>query len=303
MDVSIIIVNYNTRVLLKACLESIIKNTKDIKYEIIVSDNNSDDGSIEMIESDFKDIKLIKNNENLGFGRANNEALKRAKGKYIFYLNSDTLLHNNAVKIFKDYWDTNSTDNTLGALGANLYDEEMKIMHSFGKFPCYRESLKSLLHTFLIVYVKSIFRFLNINYTILIKKRVYKKEIGSVDYITGADLFLKNDNNAYFDERFFLYYEETDLQLNLCNQKKNRIIIDGPTIQHLSGGSNNIKNDLDVYSSFSSMHFYMSKIIYFKKNHYHNLGIFLLKFFTLLIWCNPLFISKTKKNIKIMLSI
>ena len=97
MDVSIIIVNYNTRDLLKDCLISIYKHTTEIDFEVIVSDNGSVDGSIEMLKQEFSQVVLIENNANLGFGTANNRGLAVARGKYIFYLNSDTILLNNAV--------------------------------------------------------------------------------------------------------------------------------------------------------------------------------------------------------------
>ena len=103
MDVSIIIVSYNTKSLIKNCINSIYKYTKDISFEIIVSDNGSIDGSVEMIKRDFPSVILIENNENLGFGAANNKGLALAKGKYILYLNSDTILLNNSVKFFYDY--------------------------------------------------------------------------------------------------------------------------------------------------------------------------------------------------------
>ena len=88
MDVSIIIVNYNTKNLTINCLSSIYEQTKDISFEIIVSDNGSTDGSIEMIKSNFTKVIVIENKENLGFGKANNRGLKVATGKYIFYLNN-----------------------------------------------------------------------------------------------------------------------------------------------------------------------------------------------------------------------
>lgn len=102
MNVSVIIVNYNTKELTKNCLASIFEKTKNIDFEVIVSDNGSTDGSIEMIKSDFPQVVLIENNVNLGFGKANNIAAKIAKGKYLLFLNSDTILLNNAVKEFFD---------------------------------------------------------------------------------------------------------------------------------------------------------------------------------------------------------
>ena len=83
IDVSVIIVNYNTKELLKNCINSIYEKTENVSIEIIVSDNGSIDGSIEMLKDTFPDVILIENNENLGFGKANNIGAKNAHGKYL----------------------------------------------------------------------------------------------------------------------------------------------------------------------------------------------------------------------------
>ena len=134
MQVSIIIVSFNTCELLRNCLKSIYDKTKNLDFEIIVSDNGSKDGSIEMIKSEFPKVIVLENNANLGFGTANNRGLKVAKGEFIFYLNSDTLLQNNAVKIFYDYWKEHESE-SLGALGCNLDDGTGEINFSHGRFP------------------------------------------------------------------------------------------------------------------------------------------------------------------------
>ena len=100
MQVSIIIVNYNTKAFLYDCLKSIYEHTSGIEYEIIVSDNGSTDDSLQMISESFPSVKIIDNKKNLGFGAANNRALDIALGKYIFYLNSDTILLNNVTNEF-----------------------------------------------------------------------------------------------------------------------------------------------------------------------------------------------------------
>ena len=102
MDVSIIIVNYNTKDLLVNCLNSIYEKTKDVLFEIIIVDNASIDGSEEMIKNDFKEVVFIQSGDNIGFGRANNLGIKEAKGDCIFLLNSDTILLNNAIKELTD---------------------------------------------------------------------------------------------------------------------------------------------------------------------------------------------------------
>ena len=204
MDVSIIIVNYNTKNLTINCLSSIYEQTKDISFEIIVSDNGSTDGSIEMIKSNFTKVIVVENKENLGFGKANNRGLKVATGKYIFYLNSDTVLLNNAVRLFFDYFESHSLEN-IGAIGCNLVDNNLTLTHSFGTFPCYKNEV-----TF---HLKNAFKLLAKRIIFTLGKS-YKKEnaidkakeyYGEVDYITGADLFVKNNEYAYFDERYFLY--------------------------------------------------------------------------------------------------
>ena len=92
MDLSVIIVNWNTKKLLEDCLGSIFKFTKDVGFEIIIVDNGSEDGSQSMLKKKFPQVKLIPNKDNLGFAKANNQGIKIAKGKYVLLLNSDTYL-------------------------------------------------------------------------------------------------------------------------------------------------------------------------------------------------------------------
>ena len=98
MDVSVIIVNYNTLHVLLPCLDSIMEHTGGISFEIIVVDNGSTDGSAETLSKDER-IRFVQAGSNLGFGKANNLGLTLARGEYIFFLNSDTLLGNNAIGI------------------------------------------------------------------------------------------------------------------------------------------------------------------------------------------------------------
>ncbi len=304
MDVSIIIVNYNTKKLLADCLRSIYEQTKDIAFEVIVSDNGSTDGSVEMVREAFPQVILIENKANLGFGAANNRALAVAKGAYLFYLNSDTVLLNNAVKQFYDWWQTHD-DGTLGALGANLLNANGEVIHSYGSFLCYKTELKNTLRALRATAV----------YTVLsvFSKRFPPPDVqddrtaffaGEVDYITGADLFVKNDSAARFDERFFMYCEEADLQLQLAQKGKTRLIIDGPKIIHLSGGGN--KRSVDKVRSlatFSSIHFNLSRVQYFKKNGISAPKVALLKYLTFMQWLNPLIFKTTKRFIPQLLRI
>ncbi|MDD5789396.1 MAG: glycosyltransferase family 2 protein [Spirochaetia bacterium] len=236
MNVSIIIVNYNTRELTKNCLNSIYEQTKGINFEVIVSDNGSTDGSIEMIKSDFPQVILIENNENLGFGKANNIGAKIAKGTYLFFLNSDTVFINNAVKYFFDYAE-NDNQNLL--LGAYLRYPDETVSTSYGTF----------INPFVWTLKKNIYDF----YPKILEKRLSqikeKRTVAGlnekfIDYITAADLFVKNDvfnEIGGFDENFFMYHEDEDLgRTALKNGFKSKIISE-PKIIHLESKSSKIK--------------------------------------------------------------
>lgn len=306
MDVSIIIVNYNTKELLKNCINSIYTHTKDIEFEIIVSDNGSIDGSIEMIKKEFPDVILIENNANLGFGTANNKGLKIAKGKYIFYLNSDTVLLNNAVKIFFEYWENSPERDNIGALGANLLNSKKLITHSYGNFLNINNeiisSIKVLFNITKFTLLKVLF---NKKIPTCLPLSEENKHIGEVDYITGADLFVKNTTDAYFDENFFMYCEETDLQYKMSEKDLKRLLIDVPQIIHLCGASSSSNKELNritYFKTFSSIQYYISRVIYFRNRKEKSIKILFLKFITLFIWFNPFVFKTTRKNIKILLS-
>lgn len=305
MDVSIIIVNYNTKQLLADCIKTVYEQTVGITFEVIVSDNGSADGSIEMLKADFPQVVLIENNANLGFGAANNRGLAIAKGKYIFYLNSDTILLNNAVKIFFDYWEENGEKERIGALGANLLNNELKIIHSYGNFIRSKTFINELIHTIYgITKLSFQYIFLRRNVEINPSDKIKEEFIGSVEYITGADLFLKNDENAKFDENYFMYAEEADLQYELDKQNKKRLLIDGPKIIHLGGGSaGKTQNLIKINGTFSHIYNNISRTYFIKKHTKNIFTVMLIKILILMLWCNPFLIKKTSKYFGKLLSI
>ncbi len=234
IDVSIIIVNYNTCGLLRDCIRSIYDNTSKISYEVIVSDNGSSDGSVQMLKREFLEVIVVENGENLGFGAANNRALRVARGKYIFYLNSDTILLNNAVFEFYRYWEDNGERENIGCLGCWLVDADGHDVQSTRGYPTSAGVFKSLTHIWLWTKMgRPLDRpddALPVN---------VEHEDTCVDgYITGAAMFLVNDANAVFDERYFMYAEESDLQYNNFH-RKNKVVklLKAPRIVHLVGGS------------------------------------------------------------------
>ena len=229
MDVSIIIVNYKTKELVVNCISSIIKKTNGISYEIIIVDNNSNDGCQQTLNTLFpnEQITFLMQNTNIGFGKANNEGIKIAKGRNILFLNPDTVLINNAIKELSFFLDDNMK---VGICGGNLYDENMIPTQSFFR------TMPS------ITWELSILTFRKI------EKLVYRgsnefnltKHPIEVGYITGADLMTRRevlDEIGYFSPDFFMYYEETDL---CCRARKHGYkVVNIPTakIQHLEGRS------------------------------------------------------------------
>lgn len=304
MNVSIIIVNYNTVNLLDNCLSSIYSQTKDITFEIIVSDNGSTDNSIKMIKEKYPKVIVIENNENLGFGAANNKGLAIAKGDYILYLNSDTVLLNNAIKYFFDYFEKNNKDNKLGILGSILLDENFKPSYSYDNLPKFRDIEKELIKMFFINIILSFSYLLHIPIEKLrsrIKKDIeidYEK-LKDVEFISGADLFLKNTPLAKFDESFFLYYEDTKLNYDFQKKGYIRRIIEGPKIQHLCGGSVGESYTIKRKASFSRIQYEISRVKWIKTLYPNDkFKLFLVRLQISVLWINPLLFSKTKNYFK-----
>jgi len=228
MDVSIIIVNYKTAQLIKNCIDSILRWTSGIKYEIIVVDNDSHDDCHEMLES-YKDkacTHFVGLDENIGFGRANNKGFEIATGRNVLCLNPDTLLLNNAIKELSDYLDAHPE---VGACGGNLYDEQMRPAWSFCALPSIVMELDIL--------------FLNRLYPLLYGKNIrfnHTEKPLEVGYITGADLMVKGGiirGGQRFSADFFMYYEETDLCCRIRRKGYKIMSVPSAKIQHLEGKS------------------------------------------------------------------
>ncbi len=242
MDVSIIIVSYNTSQLLKNCLNSVFEKTQGLNFEVIVVDNDSKDDSCSMLERDFSQVKLIRSKENLGFGRANNLGMEQAKGKYLFLLNPDCLLINNSVKILYDFMENNSD---CGACGGNLYDENLEKHDSFGMQTLLKD--KIITHTPLKFIFPGKYK----------KLRGYKKDFdrtkdGEVGFITGADLMLRKsviDEVGNFDQRFFLFFEETELQNRILKAGYKIFFVAESQMYHFEAKSPNPRKKLFMQRS------------------------------------------------------
>lgn len=261
MDVSVIIVNYKTSHLIRDCVDSIIDLTKDVDYEVIIVDNNSETEFKERIEeripsSMHEKFHFIALPENIGFGRANNEGLKKAKGRNILFLNPDTILLDNAVKILSDFLDSHDK---AGGCGANLLDWEKRPTYS------YRKILPGIFWDF-----NEIFN----NYP---QKLLYgkidhyynrKEKPVKVGYITGADLMVKSkvlEETGAFRKEYFMYFEETDLCVRIKKAGWELYSVPAAHIIHLEGQSFDEKKKManDLKTKFLED----SRNIYYLLNH------------------------------------
>ena len=226
MDVSIIIVNYNTAVLLEDCIHSIKEQSVEISYEIIVVDNASADDSVSMLETTFPEVILIKSPENIGFGKANNLGVKQAEGNYVLLLNTDILLINNAVKILFDYMESPAAKDT-GACGGNLYHQNLQPNFSYSThFP-------SLWNIFL--YRSQLLSFLKTADSFNTSGKV--KEVA---IIIGADLMMHRsfyEQLGGFDPDYFMYIEDGDLAYRIKKNHKKSVSVPEARIIHLQGKS------------------------------------------------------------------
>lgn len=227
MDVSIIIVNYHSSQLVNDCIASVFKLTEGVEYEVIVIDNNSENLSQSIAEASDPRVKLIQLPENVGFGRANNEGFRIARGRNLFCLNPDTILLNNAVKILSDYLDGHSD---CGACGGNLYDAEMHPSLSFKRMlPGIVWELNELSHLIIDKVCHGKNRRFN-----------FTGHPIEVAYITGADLMMPASivkATGGFSPEFFMYYEETDLCCRIRRMDRKIISVPEAKIQHLEGAT------------------------------------------------------------------
>ena len=254
MQVSVIIVTYNTKQMTAECIDSVFEKTKDVDFEIVLVDNASSDGSKEFFEKDAR-IKYVYSNENLGFGRANNLGYEHAEGEYIFLLNSDTLLVNNAIKLFCDYMQSQSR--SVGCVGCVLQRRDGSRMHSYHTaFP----SLSWIFYEILGVSIPKLFH----PYEFMEKRQSKDFYPQKVAVITGADLFIRRcviEECGLFDADFFMYYEETEMQYRFSAKGYASYVIDSAKIIHLAGASSKKKHHLErLQAPLKSRYIYARKV-------------------------------------------
>jgi len=290
IDISIIIVNYNSFQILTECLDSIYKFTdKQTIFEIIVIDNNSAEGDIRYTLKTYPQIKLIVNSENRGFSAANNQGLEIANGKYILFLNNDTLFIEDTIKKTIAFLEDFGKDNVIGCRLLNsdnthqtsVVDKD-SLSNSFGE------------NFFLYLYFKK-YRSLNKYYYSDFEPKV-PSEVGVVK---GAFIFCSKkivDELGGFDNRFFFYAEETDFCFRAANAGYKVIYFPGTEIIHLGGAS----TDKHLWFKFKNQS--IAKIQIYQK-HYKGIEFFLLVSFHYLGMFQRVFVYMAMSALKLKVNL
>lgn len=242
IELSIIIVTFNSEKYIRNCIDSIVKYCLDINYEIVIVDNNSIDNTVKIIEEGFKEIQLIESINNLGFAGGNNLGAKYCRGEYFLLLNHDTILLENIfviLNIFKKNMD-------IGALGIKMLNEEMNYVCSVGNFPKPHQLLKLSLFS-----IKSK-EFINGNFEEPNKIRI-------VDWVSGAFLLTKKEywnEVGGLDEKYFMYVEDVDFCKKLSLIGKSTVFLPSVSYLHFVGFNNKREKQLiKGYKIFSQKFF------------------------------------------------
>ena len=253
MELSIIIVNYNVKEFLQNLLHSIEKASLNISHEIIIVDNASDDGSVELIRDKFPSVKLIANTENLGFGKANNQALEIAKGKYLLLINPDTIISEDTFDKMIRFFEDNAE---AGLAGCKILNPDGTLQLACRRsFPgpwtsfCKVTGLSNL-------FPKSKL-FARYNLTYLDEDQTYE-----VDAISGSFMMMKKETYnkvGGFDEEFFMYGEDLDLCYRIQQEGFKVYYVHTTQIIHYKGESTKRSRLDETKVFYDAMHLFVKK--------------------------------------------
>jgi len=262
-EVTFVIVSYNTARLLKRCLESVLQELQGIQAEIIVVDNASKDGSVELVEKEFPEVYLIPSQINLGFAAANNLAFRISHGEFIVLLNTDAFLKKGALL---KALETMKADEKIGLAGGRLIGEKGEWQPSARQFP-------SLINDFLHLsglasrYPHSRF------FGKADRTWASPEESSEVDWVPGAFTIMRRqiiNEVGLFDERFFLYYEEVDFCKRIKKAGYTVWYLADVQVIHLGGESSKTVQEHAWNKSGSQLTLWRmrSMFLYYRKWHY-----------------------------------
>lgn len=257
MKLSVIIVNYNVRHFLEQALLSVEKAVTGMDAEVFVVDNNSVDNSVEMVYEKFPGVKVISNKENLGFSKANNQAILQSKGEYVLLLNPDTVLQDDSLEKCCNFMDQHPD---CGGLGVRMIDGKGKFLpESKRGLPTPMVALYKMTGLSALFPKSRVFGRYHLKY-------LPEFETHSVDVLSGAFMMLRKsvlDKTGLLDETFFMYGEDIDLSFRITQEGYKNYYFPETTIIHYKGESTKKKSANYVKVFYNAM-------VLFAKKHYSN---------------------------------
>lgn len=230
MKLSIIIVSWNVKGDLADCIRSIGDNRPCCDYEVIVVDNASSDGSAEMVEERYPEVRLLANEENLGFATGNNVGIGKSRGEYLLLLNPDTIVHSGSLDALVKFMDENAD---VGVCGPKLLNTDGTTQPSARGFP----TLRGVVHCFTIMRAIPIFHRCYNSW--MMRDFAHDKQT-DVDQVMGAALMVRRsifEALGGMDESFFMYYEEVDLCYRIKQSGWRVVFTPKAVITHRGGQS------------------------------------------------------------------
>lgn len=267
MKLSIILVNWNTRDLTRDALVSIYKETNGFDFEVIVVDNNSADGSVEMITKDFPQVALIENKDNLGFGKANNQGLKIAHGDYLMFLNTDIVVLEGAINKLVSYLGEHPD---VMMVGPRLLNKDLTFQHA-----CRRmlpNPVNSFFHLFGLAKIFKNSKLFNEYKQVAVDPDI----TGPVQALSGAAMMFRRQvytEIGGFDEAFFMYGEDLDFCKRALDKGWKTVYVSEAKIIHFGGQSSGQRKVKSIINFYEAMWLYYQK--HFKYNFFVNLAVWL----------------------------
>ncbi|MBU0671596.1 MAG: glycosyltransferase family 2 protein [Candidatus Margulisbacteria bacterium] len=258
-DLSIIIVSWNVKDLLEECLNSILLNKDGLNVEVFVSDNLSADGTAEMVKAKFPQVIYIQNKSNLGFTKANNRAFVKAQGKYIFFLNPDTVVQPQALSRLVKFMDEHKD---CGALGPRLLNADGTLQLSCRTFPTLETQLYTTLFLDVLFPSSKLFGQHLMSFW-------QHDELKEVDQPMGSALLVRKetlDKVGAFDENIFIWYDEVDLCKRIKQAGLKIFFLPDAQIIHYGGQS--FGQWKGIKQSLRGAYIWRKSRNYFFKKHY-----------------------------------
>lgn len=253
-DISIVIVSWNTLALLRDCLQSIYDETTKHSFEIFVVDNHSPDGSAEMVENEFPEVKLIANQQNVGFAPANNQALEQARGTYVMLLNPDTLVKDGAIDKMLDYAEANQ-DKKLGILTCKLLNGDGSLQRSVNRFYSFWRSFIENR------FFASLFGKMGIQSKFFMSYWEHDS-LKEIDWAFGAVMLFHRDlmeEIGILDDRFYIYAEEVDYYMRAKKAGYTSLFLPDIEIVHFGSSSARQRRSAMFIQNYKSFYLFLRK--------------------------------------------